>query len=84
MTFAQLLHKVLDHFFGDEAFARRERRQIEKISDRLWDEVYEEVFDEAFTAGVDGCPGGNPTETAGRLQGKGPPAHPGQTTGDER
>ena len=51
MTFAQLLHRFLDHYLGDETFARRQRRQIEKISDRLWDEVYEEVFDEAFTAG---------------------------------
>ena len=42
MTFAQLLHRVLDHYLGDEAFARRQRRQIEKISDRLWDEVYDE------------------------------------------
>ena len=50
MTFAQLLHRVLDHYLGDEAFARRQRRQIEKISVRLWDEVYEEVFDEALTA----------------------------------
>ena len=51
MTFAQLLHKVLDHYLGDEAFERRQRRQVEKIRERLWDKVYEEVFDEAFTAG---------------------------------
>ena len=51
MTFAQLLHRVLDHYLGDEAFARRERRQIEKIENQLWGKVYEEVFDEAFTAG---------------------------------
>ena len=50
MTFAQLLHKVLDHYLGDEAFARRERRQIEGSRERLWEEVYEEVFDEAFEA----------------------------------
>ena len=50
MTFAQMLHRVLDHYLGDEAFARRERRQIEKIRDSLWDEVFEEIFDEAFTA----------------------------------
>lgn len=49
MTFAQLLHRVLDHYLGDEAFARRERRQIEKIEERLRRKVYEEVFDEAFT-----------------------------------
>ena len=51
MTFAQMLHRFLDHYLGDEAFARRQRRQIEKIEERLWDEVYEKVFDEAFTAG---------------------------------
>ncbi|MYC38442.1 MAG: hypothetical protein F4X66_16250 [Chloroflexi bacterium] len=51
MTFAQLLHRVLDHYFGDEAFERRQRRQIEKIRERLRGKVYEEVFDEAFTAG---------------------------------
>ena len=50
MTFAQLLHRVLDHYLGDEAFTRRQRRQIGKIRERLWDQVYEEVFDEAFTA----------------------------------
>ena len=50
MTFAQLLHRVLDHYLGDEAFARRERRQIEKIEQRLRGKVCEEVFDEAFTA----------------------------------
>ena len=50
MTFAQLLHRVLDHYLGDEAFARRERRQIEKIEERLRRKVYEEVFEEAFTA----------------------------------
>ena len=50
MTFAQLLHRVLDHYLGDEAFARRERRQVEKIEERLRGKVYEEVFDEAFTA----------------------------------
>ena len=50
MTFAQLLHRILEHFLGDEAFARRERKQIEKIEERLRSEVHEEVFDEAFTA----------------------------------
>ena len=50
MTFAQLLHRGLNHFFGDEAFARRERRQIEKIKERLRDEVHKVVFAEAFTA----------------------------------
>lgn len=50
MTFAQMLHRVLDHYLGDEAFARRERKQIEKIEERLRRKVYEEVFDEAFTA----------------------------------
>jgi len=39
MTFAQLLHRVLDHYLGDEAFERRQRRQVEKISDRLWDKI---------------------------------------------
>ena len=51
MTFAQLLHRFLDHYLGDEAFARRERRQIEKTRKRLRGKVYEEVFEEAFTAG---------------------------------
>ena len=51
MTFAQLLHRVLDHYLGDEAFARRQRRQIKKIREKLWDKIYEEVFDEAFAAG---------------------------------
>ena len=50
MTFAQLLHRVLDHYLGDEAFARRERRQIEKIKERLRGKIYEELFDEAFAA----------------------------------
>ena len=50
MTFAQLLHRVLDHYLGDEAFARRERRQIEKIEERLRGKVCEEAFDEAFAA----------------------------------
>lgn len=49
MTFAQMLHRVLDHYLGDEAFARRERRQIEKINERLRGKIYEELFDEAFT-----------------------------------
>ena len=49
MTFAQLLHGVLDHFLGDEAFERRDRKKIERIRERLRDEVREEVFDEAFT-----------------------------------
>ena len=31
MTFAQVLHRVLNHYFGDEAFERRDRRQIAKI-----------------------------------------------------
>ena len=50
MTFAQLLHRFLDHYLGDEAFARRERRETEKIEEGLLGKVYEEVFDEAFTA----------------------------------
>ena len=30
MTFAQSLHRVLDHYFGDEAFERRGRKKLEK------------------------------------------------------
>ena len=50
MTFAQLLHRFLDHYLGDEAFARRERNQVKKIEEGLRGKVYEEAFDEAFTA----------------------------------
>ena len=50
MTFAQLLHRILDHLLGDEAFARRERKEIEKIERGLLGKVYNETFDEAFTA----------------------------------
>ena len=49
MTFAQMLHRVLDHYLGDEAFARRERNQVNKIKEGLRRKVYEEAFDEAFT-----------------------------------
>ena len=48
MTFAQMLHRALDRYFGDEAFERRDRKQIEKIKETLRPEVYEEVFAEAW------------------------------------
>ena len=49
MTFAQLLHRVLNHYFGDEAFERRDRKQVEKIKEGLRDKVWDEVFKEAWT-----------------------------------
>ena len=49
MTFAQMLHRVLDHYFGDETFVRRDMRQIEKIRDGLRDEVWNEVFAEVWS-----------------------------------
>ena len=30
MTFTQVIHGVLDHYSGDEAFERRYRKQMEK------------------------------------------------------
>ena len=49
MTFAQALHRVLDHYFGDEATERRDRKRVEKIEERLREKVYAEVWDEVFT-----------------------------------
>ena len=49
MTFAQVLHRVLDHHFGDEAFERRDRKRVEKIEEGLWDKVFTEVWDEVWT-----------------------------------
>ena len=48
MTFAQTLHRVLDHYFGDEAFERRDQKQIEKIKETLRLEIYEQEFEVAF------------------------------------
>ena len=48
MTFAKMLHRVLDHYFGDEAFERRDQKQIEKIKERLRPEIYEQEFEVAF------------------------------------
>ena len=48
MTFAQTLHRVLDYYFGDEAFERRDQKQIEKIKETLRPEIYEREFEAAF------------------------------------
>ena len=48
MTFAQILHRVLNHYFGDEAFERRGRKRVEKIEEKLRDKVYTEVWHEVF------------------------------------
>ena len=48
MTFAQALHRVLELYFGDAAFERRDREHIEKIREGLRDEVWNEVFEEAW------------------------------------
>ena len=34
----------LNHYFGDEAFARRDRRQVEKVRMQLLGEVFDEVW----------------------------------------
>ena len=46
MTFAQLLHRFLDFYFGDAAFERRDRQQVEKIKEGPWDEVFKEAWTE--------------------------------------
>ena len=74
MTFAQMLHRSLDHYFGDEAFARRDMRQIEKIKAQLLDEVFEEAWREV------------PEELRLRISADGkdriPTTHNGQETAD--
>ena len=46
MTFAQSLHRVLNHYVGDEALQRRDRKRVEKIKEGLWNKVFTEVWDE--------------------------------------
>ena len=43
MTFAQVLHRVPDHYFGDEAFERRDRKQMEKQNRKILKDFWETI-----------------------------------------
>ena len=68
MTFAQTLHRVLEHHFGDAAFERRDREQIEKIKAQLLDEVFAEVWNEVWSEMPESLRNRMPDDLRGRTR----------------
>ena len=68
MTFAQTLHRVLEHYFGDAAFERRDQEQIEKIKAQLLDEVFAEVWNEVWTEIPESLRNRMPDDFRGRIR----------------
>ena len=43
MTFTQVIHGVLDHYSGDEAFERRYRKHMEKQNRKVLKDFWETI-----------------------------------------